>query len=405
MAEVRNLKITGWGMMFAAGCILTNRFTNLETDRKLITEASDSYAYLAIASAAPGLPSERVQFQHGQRMAVPYLLGVAADLTPVSLHRWFLAAVVVIEISIVAIFSSILARLSLGEWQSRVVLAMLVLNPWGFRYALTFPEMVNDIGFVLGLAIMIRGLVTGSTWNVLAGQIIASVCRQTGLLIVPMALLWLWRREGQWARVSYRHRVLTCVSLVMIAAGIYSLTSLVAAQFSSSDMNAAYAVDGIRWLRNDFSAAGAAEHLASLIVSLFVGLSVLAIAIKRLRPSESSHVSLLLLGAASIWVQPFLSGPKVAFGNGERLTTIALLPLLTAVAILLRETGIFSYRKSWVGPLLAIVALVVMSLHHLYSADWTPFAGNRFQFEIAYATGAVAVTVISYLDRRRSYRP
>ena len=112
---------------------------------------------------------------------------------------------------------------------------------------------------------------------------------------------------------------------------------------------------------------------------------------------------MLMLGSAGVWAQPFLSGPTVLGGNGERLATLALLPLLTAVAIVLRDVEMFSDRRGWLTPTLVIASLAVMSLHHIYSAPWTPLSGSPTGFRIAYAIGSALVVAITLVEARGAF--
>ncbi len=115
-----------------------------------------------------------------------------------------------IGVAILLIFNSTLQSLAVPELPADLVLAVIALNSWTFRYFLAFPEIVNDAAFMLGVAILLNGLVKRRGTQVLAGQLIASLSRQTGLLLVPLVVLWARLATEQSGRIgAYRSELLS----------------------------------------------------------------------------------------------------------------------------------------------------------------------------------------------------
>src|SRR4029079_7909388 len=129
--------------------------------------------------------------------------------------------VVAIEVAVLLTLASILESLRVPGRPADLVVAILALNPWGFRYWLAFPEYVNDVAFVLGLAIVVKGLVDGQGARVVLGQLLASLARQTGLLLVPLVVVWLCRDRG-WQDRSARQRAGLAGTVAAIAVGTYA---------------------------------------------------------------------------------------------------------------------------------------------------------------------------------------
>lgn len=391
-----------WALGFCAIVVVTTRYTDPQADRLMIEEAAgDSYSYLAIAEAAPGVPHEKVQFHHAQRFAIPYAIGVVHSVVPVSVHHLFLGAVLVIEIAILVVFAGMLDRFAISRDTALLALAMLVFNPWAFRHYLTYPEMVNDLGFVLGLAILVRGLVTGGIGSVVMGQLIASLSRQTGLLLFPLVLVWVWRDAGDWRQRSARSRVAVCAAVGCIAAAVYVATGVIASAFAEPSQNAQHILGLAAWLAHEFDPAVLGSMLLRMFaviaipVACFAGLSRRA----RTDAADSSAVPLLLFACACAWIQPLLAGPAVTGGNGERLVGLGLLPLVLALAIAVRDRNVALFAPR--SPLLvvAIGLLALGSLHHVYTSPGLAPVSTRRAFGVLYAAVCVGMFALVWFSR------
>ena len=378
-----------WALIFYAAVLVTNRFEDAPTDPTFVP--GDSLSYLAMAEAAPELPSASIAFQHAQRIAIPYLLGGIHRLVPVPLHRLFQIAVVILQLAILFLVCRLLARLGLQRNQALIVIAVLVFNPWAFRFSLTYPEMINDVGFVAGLALVLDGLLKGSGPAVLSGQLVASLSRQTGLLLLPMTLLWIGRGAAPWSSLPRAERVAWCAAASAIAAGVYLTTGQIASVFAGPDDNAVHLVGLIDWAIGEFDARTLILFGARMVVAPAIALLLLCTAVRR-GHEHTEPTMLLWCGALCLWAQPLIAGPAITAGNGPRLVTLGLLPLGLILAIRLREGGAFAPHQSWrVGA--TITLLAIGSLHHLFAA--VPPVMNRVWFGVTYATACIGILLIT----------
>lgn len=388
-----------WSLALWLAVAATNRYAD-PADGAFFND--DSYHYLAMARAAPSLPQEKLTFHASQRLAIPYLLGMVNRVMPVEMHRLFQIAVVLTELAILLVLAGILKDLSVQRRQAHLVLAILALNPWAFRAYLTFPEMIADVGFVLGLAIMLRGLVKGGGATVFAGQLMASLSRQTGLLLVPMAVVWVWRDRKSWAGLIVPRRLALCLAMTVLAGGVYAATARVAAGFSDPNENGVHIYGIVTWLATEFDLLVLVQFLLRALAGAAIPVVFLLGIAHRWKnhAGYSGRVPTLLLGTVCIWAQPLLAGPAITGGNGPRLLAMGLLPLCLALAITLRDAGVFTdassrRRSSWI-----LVLLALSSMHHLYVIARIPSPGQRALFAMTYALAGAGIFLIARAEAR-----
>ena len=384
---------------------VTNRYENPADPT--FAGPGDSYAYLTLALSAPGLPqrvpADPLPYHHAQRLVIPYLLGAIHSVVPIPIHRLFLAAAVLIELAILLLFARMLNSAGVTGPQAAIALALLALNPWAFRPYLTYPEMVTDLGFVLGLAIVLRGLLTGGPATVLVGQFVASVSRQTGLLIVPMVMWWLWHDRKRWSRVAPSGRLTLALAVAALAGGVYTGTGYLAASFAGVDVNAVHIVGVVEWVATEFDLGVLAAFLARAMASPLLPLAFLLGIARRCQTlgSDAGVVPLLLFATVCIAAQPLLGGPAITGGNGPRLVTLGLLPLCLALAITFRDAGVFLDANGFRRLPWVVALLTLGSLHHFYVYTRLPSFGHKALFALTYIAACAGCFLITSIEARR----
>jgi hypothetical protein len=392
-----------WCLGFFIVVAVTNRYVDPASDYELYRSGmSDSFSYLALAEAAPGLPKTAMPAHHAQRIALPYVVGLVHEIVPIPLHALFLVAVGMASVAALLVLGWTLESLRAPPGLIAVMLAMFAFNPWAIRMFLAYPELLNDVGFMLGLSLVLAGLVRARVGVVLMGQLVASSSRQTALLVVPLIALWMAYDEGTRERLSVRARLLTAVGSAAIAVGVYLGSMRLADQFAPAGSNLEHVTGLLGWLRDSFDLRVAVKFLSLAVESPFLSVAVLAGAVTfRMREKVPTRIWILAAGAGCIWLQPFMAGPVLTGGNGQRLTTLALPPILLAVAIVLRDAGLFEHRRRpfW----LCIGALALGSLHHAYVNQAFPIAGHHTINIVWFASACFLVlfVVLTELARHR----
>ena len=367
---------------------------------------ADAYSYLILAQSAPGLPQEMDSFHHAQRIFIPYIVGLIHYVAPIPIHELFRILVLLMAAVILTILAGMLGDLSVHHRQTAFVVAIVAFNPWAFRPYVTSPEMVNDPGFVLGFAIMLRGLLNRNMAAVLLGQLAASASRQTGLLLVPVVAAWLWRDRDQWGRLSASRRLALCLAAAMIAGTVYAATWQVAARLGEADENLEHVTGIASWLATEFDPLVLGGFLARAVMSPLIPLGLLLVAVRGRKTTGrgSNAIPSLLFAGACVSIQPLLAGPELTGGNGPRLVTIGLLPLYVALAIALRDAAVFTTAVGIRRLLAAGVLLFAASLHHWYVFAADPSVTHTTLFAAAYALASVGCLALTAFDVREVSR-
>jgi hypothetical protein len=365
--------VTRHTILWCLGLLLFVAATNRYADPRDpgFSGPSDTYLYLAIAHAAPGLPDEPLGNEVPQRLAAPYAIGLVSNVVPVPLHRLFQATALVMSFAILLIFGATLEACALRPTQVAAALALLAFDPWLFRLHLMYPEMIDDLGFALGMAIMLHGLVKGSVAGVLSGQVIASLSRQTGLVLIPWIALWVWRDRRIWAAKTGASRIGVVLGAAALVTGVYFSIERLTSSFAGGANNIStinYVVGLFTWLKTDFDVTVLVAFLLRALLAVAVPLAILVGAAGSARfRAQRGMTYVLLCGTAFVAAQPFLAGPYLTGGNAPRLISIGVLPLLLAAACAMRDTGVLadgSHKRVSVGML---ALLAVASMHHAFA--------------------------------------
>jgi hypothetical protein len=341
-------------------------FANPETRRV----APDSYSYISVARAVPHLPAQPQMYNHAQRAAVPYAIGLAGRVLPVRLDLLFQIAALLTLAAAVGIFVLTLNRAGVAAPIVCAVSALIVFNPYLMRLPVAFSALIDQPLFFLGSTVVVLAVVEDRSSLLIAGSIVSAIGRQTAMTFLPaLLLLAVWRRR--WSPV---------VSAILIAA-IYFGTGMIAATFADPSIN----VSTITGIFADFGHVSIAVFdsyfrdcafplVAALLLLLFLR-DVRFAAGKVLHDPRHAVLALLALG---ILGSPVLMGPTISGGNGARLAALALPPLLILVALLLEEAGHPFVRSPLFAAAVTLCA-VIGSFHHLYSS----VGFSRRQFVIA----------------------
>jgi hypothetical protein len=390
----RSISIWALGLLLFVSA--TNRFGPAPQPG---AEPADAYAYLRMAESAPGLPADGdFALHHLQRIALPYAIGLLGHAVPLPLHTLFQTAALLLALAILVVASRTLDRLNVGGGAAVAALALLALNPWAFRFPLRFPEMLPDLGFVLGLAVLLHGLAARQPAGVLAGQLVASISRQTGLALIPVVALWVWR-DAAWRDMPPARRAQLAGAAAGLAAGTYAATAWLVAGATAVDENTAHIFGLWQWLRDEPDVPVLAAFLLRAALPPLAGLAVLG-TLRRPGAAWAPPVPALVAGFLCIAIQPLLGGPAVTGGNGPRLIALGLLPLSLAAGLALTRAG-WPGGCRWALPAL-LTALAAGSIHHVYVLADAPSAADRLVFAAAYAIacGTVIYTTHRFSPRR-----
>lgn len=383
----------GWLATFGAamiGLLATNSYTTLERDSEFLARnAGDALNYLEIARAAPGLPEATLPYHHAQRLAVPYVIGLAHAVTGFDLYLLFRVAAGAFSLVTLGFFIASLRLLRVPSFASLALALAFLMNPYAFRYFLTLPGVINDIAFAAALSALLYYQLRRRHAAALLCLALAALCRQTAIFLVPALLIG-------------RAPVLPAIA---IPAGVYLATSALARGFSAPSVNLSTVTGLFTWMADSFSARALGEFLLRAVLPLSLPLATIVGACAGGRRGPTPPFGWLVLVALSVCAQPILGGPVVTAQSVARLDALALAPLLLATGVALREAGTwFPSPRPWERATW-ITAVVAASFHHIYSASGQFDSSGAARFALLTGASAAVCFALTFIASRRSVSP
>jgi hypothetical protein len=398
--------VVGGVVVIVAFLVATNHWYGWDEGIQ-VTNALDTETYASIAAAAPGLPNHDIGSAFTERFAFPWVLGSVGALFGGGSHTPFRVMGALGVILTLGLLVDICRRLRLGVPETLLCVGLFALNPYVFRGDALAPGPVDD-AFVLGIAIVMWGLVAVRFAGVLAGAVVSILGRQTAILAIPAAAVWLYAGSGWRARPS-RERLLTAALPVGIVLVLYAAIKLSVASFTYAFAPSIPSDTIVPVIGHPGSLSKLGTHVsrvalplalwAASIAGVFVGLMRAG---KRPRPSVEFWCALLI--GASIVMQPLAISPHFRGfeSNEQRLSALGLFPLCVCLAYLLRDTAA-SLRTA---PAWALgggaVALLVASLHERFTTIGPETKGQFVAIELlaAVVLGCLLASVVA--GRRQS---
>jgi hypothetical protein len=363
------------------------------------TEALDTETYATIASAAPGFPDTEIGSAFTERFAVPWVLGSAGEVLGLGPHTPFRVMFALFALVTVGLMVDICRRLGLGVPGTLLCVGLFALNPYVLRGDAIAPGPVDE-AFVIGTAIVIWGLVAVRFRGVLAGAAVSILSRQSALLAVPAAGVWLFAGAG-WRSRPTRERLVAAAIPVALVLLLYGAIKLAIPSFTYSFAPSIPGDTVIPVIGHPGGPAALATHLARIAAPLVVWAGAVAGVLAALwwsggRPRPPVEFWCALLIGASIIVQPLIISPHFPGfeANEQRLTALGLFPLCVALAYLLRDL------EPMTVPVWALVAgataLMAASLHDRFTIIGPQTNGQFVALELlaAVALGATMAAVV-----------
>ncbi len=356
----------------------------------------DTKTYIRIAEAAPGFPTTDVGSAFSERFGWCWIGGVIGDLFG-STRAGLWIVIVASQVVTVAALVAICAELRLGTVASLLCTGLFVANPYTFRLFFQDPGPVDPL-FVCGVAVMMWGLVARRVAPVWGGGLIAILARQTALLAVPAATVWVYFGEG-WRDRDRRQRILLVLSMVVGVLAVWiglrlaseSWTYFFAPKFPDDTI-----LPGVGDPGTLHQLGGQVARVAVPIVPVAGCIAGVLFAVRRAIGRLDLPVEFwcsLLIGAA-ILVQPLVISPNFEGfeGNQPRIAALGVFPVCVALAYALRGNVDRLLQNAppwaWVAGALALAA---SSLHEKFSIVGP---STHAQFVVIELVAAVALAAL-----------
>ncbi len=399
-------------LLFSAMLLLTNRWLSYQEGIDIL-KAADTHSYMTIAQAAPALPNlppeALLPTNHTARFIVPYLTGAVAHFTGIR-HEWvFLLATLLFCAVVIWACHQMFEELRLDTTAYTLSMALLIFNPYMFRYYLAVPAMVNDVVFVAGLSLTLLGLLRGRFPLVLVGALTALAGRQNALVFLPAVALWMFWGE-KW-RTGGIVPALTRFGIVAVSVvGVYLVIGRIIAPFSVRGMESDAILGLLRWVLAP--SAGKTKVLAeyglrTVICLLFPLFIMLAILLERRLSGLSLKAALMLLPrefwfalafVASLYGFAFLGGPELFMSGVTRYVSHTLPAMILVFGFMLKSYSSFGETKSATMMISALCAMG--SFHHMTTFGGTT-SDRAMYFAVIYCILAIFAGMVAFVSLHR----
>ena len=381
--------------------LLSNRWLTFEQGMSEL-KATDTRHYMALATSFPNQHVEDIPFHQAQRFAAPMLVGAVSSVTGISHSTGFLLLTLALCLTIIFLTNQVLSEVRLAPQARFLCMALLILNPYTFRFYLAVPAMVCDLVFISGMTLLALGLLRGDFRLVWLAVVTASLGRQTALLAIPGAALWMGLGES-WASRPLLKRLLFSASCLVTASLIYIGTAKFAAASGNGGNNLQWLFGMADWLRGDPNLHTLMELFARALIPLAFPLALIVGVGAGLgqNPIRRKEAWICLFLVASLLSQPFMGDPRIFMGNMNRYSAQTFVFALLPLAFLLADRPqIFKTPDSIITGLL-LACITAASFHHMYT-----FIGgtseNATRFVLIYFALATFSGVLVFSSSRTS---
>lgn len=414
-------------LSFCLILLFSNRWLSFEEGISVL-KAADTHSYMTIAKAAPALPvlttpETMLPTNHSARFIVPYLAGTLAHLTGLSEEWMFTAFTILFCGIVVAACHLMFLELGINAIIHSLLMALLIFNPYSFRYYIAVPAMVNDIVFVAGLAVTLLGLVRGVERQgfliILAGSIIAIAGRQNALVYMPALAAWmLWGEK--WQGLALSKRLIQFAIAATTTVAVYVAIGRVIASFSVQGMEGDALTGFIRWAIAP--SAGKfkvfAEYCLRTVIALLFPLAILLASGIAARVRGISFVEFFtnlsrdfwftMLFVAALYGFAFLGGPELFMSGVTRYVSHTMPAMLLALAFALDSLHLpekeLSLNTQKVLLTLLAGVIVVSSYHHMTTRFGDASSDNAMYFAVKYCILAIFAGLLTFLFVRKELK-
>jgi len=369
--------------------------------------------YVAMADVAPSIDYHGVTvgYHKLQRFAIPWLAGTVAKTTGVPISTSFCFLALLSALALLFLWNKQISKFKLSIFSYAFFVGLLILNNYFFRYHAIVPGMAQGLIFLAGVSLCLIGLENKKSWTIFAGLLLGSLARQTILLLLPGIMLWV-AFEKDWAKKSKRFRLGLLLFFAFFTLGFYILSNIYASQFGIRSANVDHILGVWTWTKE----AIAVDPLSTVLLVLLeqtirAFLPVLIVVIPFLvfvtlnwkySWNKLNKVKLLSLALSALLMisQPILAGPWNTVNSGSRLGALGLLPALLMLAYVIEEMESKKVFFTTIEKFVLIVALIIYSLHHLYTWVGPSSVQYYFVFQLVSILLVSAVILLKSLQFR-----
>mgnify|MGYP000571745185 CR=1 FL=1 len=338
----------------------TNQHYSLED--MILIGFTDQLKYLKIVDAATNSINIEVSEQQGYRFLIPYIIGKISNLLKIQ-NNFILFSIIMILLNalIIHTFNKIILYINVKKNISLIIISALIFNAYMFRPAIINPILINDWLFTYGLLLITSYIIKKKDGYFYFGLVLCAITRQTSqVLNLVFVLVILYN-------LIFKKKIKVDIYFfgIIINISIFICLSVISSIFTGGFNKEMYIdhIFGIFYFNYDLlDLLIFILHFLNAYFFEIILLFFLLTNFEFYKKFMKFEVILIAILGLSIWIQPFLAGPSVVYGNISRLTILSLPVILIVFLFIFKELEV---KSSY--TIIIILLLAMTSLHHHYT--------------------------------------
>ncbi len=161
-------------------------FTNSFHDYNQILSfgGADGYSYFEISKNSPFISKSSIQPIHAERFIIPYIIGLISKIFNFEILIIYRLVVILLIILIIIQFLDYLYKYNTNTKIIFCLTSIIILNPYLTRFYISNPLIINDLFFIYGSIISIKGVNNKDKLIFFFGLLVASIARQSAAAII-----------------------------------------------------------------------------------------------------------------------------------------------------------------------------------------------------------------------------
>ena len=338
----------------------SNQYYSLED--MILIGFTDQLQYLKIVDEPNNLTNIEISLQHRYRFLIPYIVGTISSLLQIQ-NNFILFSIVMILSNglIIHTFNKIVIHLNIKKNFSLIIISALIFNAYMFRPAIINPILVNDWLFTYGLLLITTYIIKKKEGYFYFGLVLCSITRQTSQVLNLVFLFVILYN------FIFRKKIKTDIYFygIIINISIFICLSVISSSFIGGFNKDMYInhIFGIFYF--EYNLLDLMMFILQFLNAYSFEIILLIFFISNFESYKkflNFEIILITILALSIWIQPFLAGPDVTYGNISRLTILSLPIILIVFLYLFKELNV---KSSY--TIIIILLLGMSSFHHHYT--------------------------------------
>jgi hypothetical protein len=338
----------------------SNQFYSFED--MILIGFTDQLQYLKIIDAPNNFTSIEISQQHAYRFLIPYIIRTMSNLLQIQNNFVLFSLVMILSnILIIHTFNKIVIHLNAKKNFSLIIISALIFNAYMFRPAIINPILVNDWLFTYGLLLITNYIIKKKESYFYFGLVLCAITRQTSQVLNLVFLFVILYN------FIFRKKIKTDIYFygIIINISIFICLSFISSSFIGG-------LDSDMYINHIFGIFYFEYNLLDLMMLILQFLNAYSFEIILLiyfifnfesyKKFLNFEIILITILGLSIWIQPFLAGPDITYGNISRLTILSLPIILVVFLYIFKELNV---KSSY--TIITILLLGMSSFHHHYT--------------------------------------